>query len=303
MQAYRVYMLNSFSRSGETMLLRALAAHPMIRVAHDLNARNSRLEQALVGRIRNEGAITIGADDPVLGDDRPPEGGVIVVKNAVWTHAFPCPGFVLARNPFSIVTSLAAVEVGAEEEAERAPLGRLVRRLRGRDFPWSDAAIDLREKIERWSRGIDARMAPFANRTDPVSAIAVLWARKMLEAHGRGGPILRYETFVHDPEPPLRGLLAWLGLPWDDAVLSAHERYPADAIGHGGIRLGEPITAGSQDKYKAMPLAAFHAIYAMTAGVMRLYGYAAAPERNLIVEDFDDRFDPPPRDGTPDAAA
>ena len=55
MHRLSVRMLHSFSRSGETMLLRALAAHPMIHVVHDLAASNTPVEQQLASRIRFKG--------------------------------------------------------------------------------------------------------------------------------------------------------------------------------------------------------------------------------------------------------
>lgn len=273
------------------MLLRALAGHPMIRVAHDLKAKNTRTEQLLVGRVRYGGAVTIAADDPLLGNDRPPEGGIVVVKNAVWTPDYPCPSIVLSRNPFSVAMSIGALEVAAWE----AKLANSLRYRYGRHLGMKTErpAIveDVREKLDRWSRGIDIRMTQYVNRTDAVTGTAALYQRKMLNAWDSGGPILRYETFVRDPEAPLRKLIAHLGLPWDDMVLRAHERYAEGEIGHGGIRLWEPIHDKSQDKYKSMPLTEFNKIYAITASVMEKFGYAAAPERNLIVnEDFDDRF-------------
>jgi len=34
---------------------------------------------------------------------------------------------------------------------------------------------------------------------------------------------VRYEDLVQDPEPTIRGLVDFVGLPWDDACLSPHK--------------------------------------------------------------------------------
>ena len=66
MHRLSVRMLHSFSRSGETMLLRALAAHPMIHVVHDLAATNTPVEQQLASRICFKGENEIPAN--VIGE-------------------------------------------------------------------------------------------------------------------------------------------------------------------------------------------------------------------------------------------
>lgn len=291
MHSYPVFMLNSFSRSGETMLLRALAAHPLIRVAHDLAAQNTNHERRLVGRVRFGGAVAITADDPVLGPTPPPKGAIIVVKNAVWTPEFPCPSFVLARNPFSSILSIGAVDLAKEEAlARRWPPVALWKK-----GPWqkpSPLSLEVREKLSRWSRDIDLMMKPHVTSADAVTGAALLYARKMQNAYDIGGPILRYEDIIKNPEAALRKLIAHFGLPWDDMVLRSHERYKQGEIGHGGIKLWEPMNDRSLDKYRTIPTAEFDKIYAITAAVMQKFGYSVDQNRTVVVGELDDRFGP-----------
>jgi hypothetical protein len=285
-------MLNSFSRSGETALLRALAAHPMIRVVHDLAARNTDEERALASRIRFQGDNLIAADDPLLLGREFPPGSVIVLKNAIWRPRFPCPGFILSRNPFSVVMSVGAFDCRDEEEKERKDhWAHFKRWVKKEEYVPPPVVVDVREKIERWSRHIDKGLKLYLNRADPTTSVAILYARKMLLAHDLGQPILRYETFVKDPEPPLRKLLAYMDLPWSDRVLKSHEDYPEGQVGHGGIRLWEPIHDKSQDKYRTMAPEDFDRLYALTAPALEKFGYAVGPERSVLVRpEFDDRF-------------
>ena len=96
---------------------------------------------------------------------------------------------------------------------------------------------------------------------------------------------------MRDPEPPLRKLLRHFDLPWDDRVLKAHENYREGEIGHGGMRLWEPIHDRAGDKYKTLPRVEFDKIYAITAAAMDKFGYGIDAKHNLVVhEPFDDRF-------------
>ncbi|MEJ1160412.1 hypothetical protein [Prosthecomicrobium sp. N25] len=266
-------------------MLRALAAHSKIKVAHDLNATNTRAEQKLVSRVRHGGARLIYESDFAAGEPRPPRGGVILVKNAVWISSFAVPSFTLARNPFASITSIGGVEAAADERriAQNVPL-RLWCRIRGKELPTTDVVVDVREKIGRWARGMDKHLFPYVTRTDPIAALAALYARKMGYAYECGGPILRYENFVKNPEPVLRRLISYFGLEWEDAVLRSHEKYQPGEIGHGGIKLWEPIHDKSADKYKRMSLRDFYRIYSMTADVLWRFGYAVDKEKVVSVE-------------------
>lgn len=280
MHTLSVRMLQSFSRSGETMLLRALAAHPMIHVVHDLAATNTANEQKLASRIRFDGETEIPADDPVLEGREYPPGSIVVLKNAIWTPRFPVESFVLARNPFSVILSIGGfAEREAEARERRRYLTRAWRHWRKIEVP----PTEVREKIERWSTHIDKRMIQFTRAADPVTALAALYTRKMVGAFQTGGPIIRYETFVKNPEPPLRGLLAHFGLRWDERVAKAHEGYAQGEIGHGGIRLWEPIHDRAADSYRKIEPNDIDRIYGLTAAADAAFGYGIDLKRQLLV--------------------
>ena len=60
---------------------------------------------------------------------------------------------------------------------------------------------------------------------------------------------VRYEDFVADQEGQTRALIAHLGLPWDDAVLSFHEtERPVRTASAAQVR--QPMYQGSVDLWK-----------------------------------------------------
>ncbi len=67
----------------------------------------------------------------------------------------------------------------------------------------------------------------------------------------RGDPMyyeLRYEDLVHQPEATLRALLAFLGLPWDAAMLAPS---PTDGVDPYESRAAEPIFDSSIGRWRA----------------------------------------------------
>ena len=241
----------SFSRSGETLLQRCLDAHPNIAVVHQVREPDAEDDMALFAHLRTRQERTIPADHPNLAhrDLRP--GSVLLVKNAVWTHPYPRDGFVLIRNPFSVVVS-AYRHVTKEGQDNR----------------------HHRNQQVRWCKLIDPQMLPYVETSDLMDGFLALYVRKMLQDRRDGLPFLRYEDFVTDPETWLRRVVAYLGLGWSDRVLRSHEDYAEGETGHGRIKLWRPIHAESNDKFKAVlaPRQTAH-IYALTHEVLATYGY------------------------------
>lgn len=244
-----VFHMASFSRSGETLLQRCLNAHPNIEVVHQIQAPDSQEDLHLFNYLMYYPQTQIPADHPLLAHRKLQQKSVLVVKNAVWTHSHARQGFTLVRNPFSVVMSAF------------------------RDAP--DAGQRERQKRQqvRWAREIDPRMRPFMKSDDTLSSFLALYTRKMLQDRRDGLPFLRYEDFVEEPERWLRKILAHLSLDWHDEVLKSHEGYPKGAIGHGGIKLDQPIHQGSTNKYKKISPELQSHIYGLTHEVLFQYGY------------------------------
>jgi len=96
----------SFSRCGETLMLRCLNAHPDIHVVHNLKAPpESKEDFGLFRLLQKYEPATIERDNAIVQAAGVGNAKIIVVKNAVWEHAHPFEGFVLARNAFSVTES------------------------------------------------------------------------------------------------------------------------------------------------------------------------------------------------------
>lgn len=247
--AYPIVLMDSFSRSGETLLLRCLNAHSRLRAVHDLAAQNTKAENDMFAAIRQEGLTEIDGESPLLeGVEPPPEGGMFVLKNATW-HAPQTftKHFTLIRNPFSVAMSCRAVE-----------------------DPQSDA---LHRIYLRWTREIAPELRQHFQRRDNLDIILALWSIKVSAALQAKRPIVFYEELVEHPEATLRALLTYLGLEWEDRVLHSHLDYEVGVQGHGQIPLDAPIHAGSAHSYLGLPGGTFDRIFAATYATFHACGY------------------------------
>ncbi|MDY0106263.1 MAG: hypothetical protein RBS27_06290 [Giesbergeria sp.] len=210
--------MGSFARSGETLLLRCLHAHPALHVVHQISEHDRPEDVALFQFLTTYPHTSIAHDHPLIQRAGIAPGKVLIVKYAVWIHAHPFNGFVLARNPLSVAKSL-----DGYAKANAEPM--LVQQAR----------------LTRWAHGIDAALAPAVAQLPCRDSTAMLYNRKMLPLAESGLPVLRYEDLTRDPHTSLRWLLQQLELPWDSAVEQSHTAYAEGQYGHGGIALWKPI--------------------------------------------------------------
>ncbi len=175
----------------------------------------------------------------------------------------PRNGFVLIRNPFSIVASAF------------------------RDTPAKDQAERQRNQQVRWSRTIDPLMTPSMLKGPTIFGFLSLYARKMMHDKKSNFPVVRYEDFILAPETSLRRIVGHLGLAWHDGVLRSHEMYKVGKIGHGGIKLWQPIHTKSETKYKKLSDGAKSITYSLTHEVLEAYGYCR-DGKNLMLKDIDE---------------
>jgi len=248
---HKIYQLASFSRSGETLLLRCLNAHPDIEVVHQINEPDSEKDLSLFRKIRfNSNVHEISGDDPDVSHRNLGPSSVLLVKNAVWSDYTVRRGFILARNPFSVVMS------AYRHQSPNA----------------QSLAHQIRQQL-RWSTGIDDRISLFIKDSSPLDGFLTLYTRKMLHDYNSGLPYIRYEDFVVNPEPTLRSITDYLGLKWSDSVLNSHTLYNQGVYGHGKIKLWQPIHPGSLDKYKTLSSTILSKIYSFTWYALECYGY------------------------------
>ena len=280
----------SFSRSGETLLQRCLNAHPDIEVVHQIREPDSPDDLKLFRHLIRRKEMTIPGNHPLLAHRTLSPNAVILVKNAVWTHAHPRQGFTLARNPFSIIVSARLAYssglpsrfgngtcapsasftfcgAAASNGVLKIP-GRIVRHAEE-----SKTSEHQRKQQMRWCAEIDPLMMPYVQTAENLDGYLSLYSRKLLQDFRDGLPFVRYEDFVSDPETWLRRIVAHLGIDWSDRVLKSHEDYQQGETGHGKIKLWRPIHEGSTDKYKVLSEAQRARVYALTHEVLSNYGY------------------------------
>lgn len=215
---HKILFMGSFARSGETLLLRCLQAHPALHVVHQINEHDRPADIALFEFLKTYPHTSIAHDHPIIQGARIAPGKILIVKYAVWIHPHPFQGFVLARNPFSIARSLATY-AAIHNESLHTQKARLI----------------------RWATGIDPTLVPAINHLACLDSTAMLYTRKMLPLVYSGLPVLRYEDLTRDPHTCLRRLLQQLDIPWNDALELSHTAYSEGQYGHGGIPLWKPI--------------------------------------------------------------
>jgi hypothetical protein len=259
--------MSSFSRSGETLLLRTLAAHKNLEVVHQIYEPDIEEDLKLFSLLMKHKEESIALDNPALSHRHLDKDSKLILKNAVWEHKFKYRGFILVRNPYSVMRS--AVVTGGESEK---------------------AYENHKKQCKRWGEQIDNQMVPYLLKADNLEAFCLLYVRKMVMSYNTGLPIVHYERFVTDPEGTLRKLFAALDLPWDQQVLHAHENYKEGQVGHGHIKLWRPIHTGSITKFRDIPQTVINRIYAYTNLALKLYGYKIEDKELIIEPDIDCRM-------------
>jgi len=120
-------------------------------------------------------------------------------------------------------------------------------------------------------------------KEDPVSAVALWWelsvrmgqkAAKMLGS--RLYLAIRYESLVLQPEHECAALCAFLGLPYDGAMLRFHEAFARKSPNAGGKHDKQPITPGLRNWRTEMLAEEVEPFEAAVAALLNELGYARA---------------------------
>jgi hypothetical protein len=244
-----IVLMTSFARSGETLLQRSLNAHPRIMTLQQIKAGVDPAARKILNKIRQSRSTSVWLPGKFAAKRGGP-GTLLLVKNGVWTHHYPYRGFVLARNPFSIVASMKRYAIDHLETEEYR-----------------------RSRLARWAKGIAPSLVKATATESETILLAQLYLKQMSAALDTGHLAIRYEDFINDPEAELRRIVACLGLPWDDRVLSAEKDYPEGEIGHGGIELWKPIRTGLPVYSGGLSHDEFAAVAEITGPVLSALNY------------------------------
>lgn len=124
-----------------------------------------------------------------------------------------------------------------------------------------DAAVSLKELVEKSGGYVDELRPYLRDCPEPLEALARAWVdaanavAELAEDEGEDNAYtLRYEDLSADPEGTMRGVIEFLGEPWDEGLV---ERALA---GTGEIGLGDwktykrsKVDASSVDRWKELP--------------------------------------------------
>jgi hypothetical protein len=264
----RVFYMASFSRSGETLLLRHLAAHEEISVPYNLEASENETSIRVLDLMRYNVPDMLSASEALeLGISTP-----VVVAKQIWEHPKPFNGFILVRNPVSVVASI-------------------IRHL----SKGEDAQITRNGYLRRWAGYVDegySGLIDSCSENDAfISMVTALWSRRMRHLLGTGLPIVHYERLVTDPATCLHKIISLFGMSGSTAVIEAHTAYANQHLGHGGNDLSRAIDGNSLSVYRSVLTAEqINLIKVIGYETARLYGYQLYGSEIAVAADFDDRF-------------
>ena len=252
-----VFHIASMARSGETVLLRTLAAHPLVRVVHNLTKAETSNSVALFDFMRGFKGRRIERNHALVRSFGLKSGMVLVIKQGVWEHRFPFSGVIMSRNPVSIFASLLNYDTKHEsgsclEDSWRGNRGRL----------------------SRWMQDIEPAMVDQLGDMEPIEQFCAFYNRRMGQLLETGCPFVRYEDFVTTPEDVLKKITAEMHIDYDPGMLSSHKDYGEGEQGHGKNDLSRPLSQDSLHRYRSVVTQKeFDTIVSLTLDVHKAYGY------------------------------
>jgi hypothetical protein len=184
---------------------------------------------------------------------------------------------------------------GKEFVGDKTPIYGLEMPLLHRLWPWAKFVHLIRDgrdvclSVRGWKRkdggtGLEENFTTWAE--DPVTTAAVWWTWRVRLAREHGQPLgpglyyeLRYEALVHHPAEECAKLCAFLGVPYDDAMLRFHEGHTKNKPGFSTKKAWLPITPGLRDWRNQMPAEDTERFEAAAGGLLDELGYARAVPR------------------------
>jgi hypothetical protein len=182
---------------------------------------------------------------------------IILIKQGVWAPS-KFAGFGLIRNPYSFVHSM--LEYNRKEGLDTGYT------LRGK-------YKKTYERLMRWSRKMDKGICKKIGRNrNPINALCIFYNHRINWILENTELVHRYEDLVNEPESTLGTMCAYLGVPFESKLLSAHQSYSHEA-GHGMNTLGRAIDKDSLNKWRALDPKELEKISSLTQKTQKNAGY------------------------------
>tara|TARA_R110002073_G_scaffold286251_1_gene450912 strand:- start:466 stop:1242 length:777 start_codon:yes stop_codon:yes gene_type:complete len=247
----------SMARSGETLVLKVMAAHSKIVVIHNLESTDSKQDLRTFRFFKSYKKTVIRASHRAVSRYGLKENQVLLLKQGVWEHRYPFNGFVLVRNPVSIYSSLKAYD-----------------RNDPKYDPEENFWFKNEERLSRWLKDMSPSLLRGFDKLAPVQQFALFYNYRMNHLASLGLPIIRYEDLVTDPENTFAAICRSMNLPFEKEMLHAHEDYGTDVKGHGDNLLSRPVDSTSLIKYKQnVSLEEFAECSDLTESTQKKFGY------------------------------
>ncbi len=229
----RIVQMASMARSGETLVLRTFNAHPLVHVVHDLRPGNTSAELRLFNLLRVWPGNSLPRwqlDEHVVPGAIDARTRVLLIKQGVFAPRHDFDGFGLVRNPYASFSSLWSYDA---RQAGRGPDAAL------NALNWRALRLP---RLVAWCDAMLPQLVPaLRQETDPVRQFLMFWQARVAQIVARCPLVLPYEDLTDDPEHAMRSLCMQIDLPFEPAMLQAHQRFAPGTKGHGGIDLGAPI--------------------------------------------------------------
>jgi hypothetical protein len=215
------------TRSGSTLVERMLSAHPDVAAGGEVNYLKSAIQRVLIGD-----SETVGKAEPAWTADRM-QACASAYLDQLSAHAGSAAR-VVDKMPgnFAFAGLIAALLPDARiVHTARHPLATVWSNYTTHFAGGLYHTYDL-DVLSRYYRQYRATMDHWRSTLPPG---------RMFE--------VQYESLVSDPEPALRDLLDFLGLPWDPACLEFHTA-PGEVRTASLAQVRRPLYTTAVDRWR-----------------------------------------------------
>jgi hypothetical protein len=291
------------ARSGTTLLQRIVDAHPQIALLPEINwITNDFRDKKWLGPT---GRVTMAHVARLSEHYRFRE---CEFRREEFESLLQPEGSVSYHTFLDRLFALHALKTGKPLVGNKTP--EYVRRLRTLHRLWPQAKFihlirdgrDVCLSVLKWNHASRSagRYSTWAD--DPVSTIALWWARKVRLGRESGRPLgerryneIHYDALVERPAEEITRLCAFLGVPYDERMLRFHEGRTRSAPGLDAKEGWLPITPGLRDWRSQMAAADVERFEAVAGDLLYQLGYTRAfpnpsPARRHCAEKIRQQF-------------
>jgi hypothetical protein len=276
------------ARSGTTLLQRIVDAHPQIAITPELHWITDHFRQRKW--LAPEGRVTRAQVAKMVQNQK--RFSQLEFSREEFEGLLDSDEPVPYRTFLGGIFALYGKHQGKQLVGNKTPA--YVRRIRSLHALWPQAKFvhlirdgrDVGLSVLNWHHAdrTAGRYSTWAE--DPVSTVALWWKCKVRLGREGGQPLgpdlyyeMRYEALVAQPADACTKLCAFLGVPYDEAMLRFHEGRTRTEPGLDAKEAWRPITPGLRDWRAQMPAEEVERFEAAAGDLLDELGYARACAR------------------------